>query len=840
MPLALKELTYSIPKEFADKIKIGSRVEVQLGRRKMYSAIVAEIHQREPLAFKAKPITNVLDEEPIVTETQIHFWRWIADYYLCSTGDVLMAALPSGLKLQSETKIKLHPDFNHDFSDLENEEFTIAEALSNASELSLEDIQLILDTKNILSEVNLFGEREEKRISKKITIAECLLLLEKMQEKQIVLVDDDLLEKYKSKLDTFVAVHPLFKNDESKQRKVFEALEKKNGKQLELLMTYFKLSKKDEEVFESEELIWVKKSELIKSANSNDAVLNALCEKGILQTQKFEVSRLHFKSGSDNTFTFSAAQQKALELIETKFKEKEVVLLHGETGSGKTLLYADLIKKTIARGKQVLFMLPEIALTEHLIKRLQNWLGEEIAVYHSRYNNHQRVEIWNAMLQQKYKVVVGARSVLFLPFNNLGLVICDEEHDVSYKQLDGEPHYHARDGAIYLAAMFKAKTLLGSATPALETWQNAHQNKYGLVQLAERFGKMPLPKIELIDLRENNRMKTMKGNFSWKLLSEIEETIQRKEQVLLFQNRRGYSPSLYCGVCGWIPECTNCSVKLTYHKYSDSLSCHYCGFTRRVVQSCPSCGETAMKVQGFGTEKIEDELKILLPKIRVARMDADTMRSKDSHSKVLQKFEKGEIDVLIGTQMITKGLDFDNISLVGVLSADNLLGFPDFRVNERAYQILHQVAGRSGRKNNAGKVMIQALNVNHPVLQWFLKNNLAGFYDYELQFRQNLLYPPFTRLIHIEIKHKQVQKAEAAANWLHEKLLPSLGKQLLGPGTPGIEKMKNLYRRELLIKLSKHTDILKETKALIRQFLVELPTVKAFGQVLTDVDVDVY
>ncbi len=825
MPLALKELTYSIPKEFADKIKIGSRVEVQLGRRKMYSAIVAEIHQREPLAFKAKPITNVLDEEPIVTETQIHFWRWIADYYLCSTGDVLMAALPSGLKLQSETKIKLHPDFNHDFSDLENEEFTIAEALSNKQELSLEDITLIL--KNASDH-------------KKITQAAVFVMLEKMLYKKIVWLEEELIEKYKPKLETFVALHHKLNNNEPQQRQVFEALEKKAEKQLNLLMFYFKLSKKDEEVFENEELIWVKKSELIKTANSNDAILNALCEKEILQTQKFEVSRLHFKSGSDNTFTFSAAQQKALELIETKFKEKDVVLLHGETGSGKTLLYADLIKKTIAQGKQVLFMLPEIALTEHLIKRLQNWLGEEIAVYHSRYNNHQRVEIWNAMLQQKYKVVVGARSALFLPFSNLGLVICDEEHDVSYKQLDGEPHYHARDGAIYLAAMFKAKTLLGSATPALETWQNAHQNKYGLVQLAERFGNMPLPKIELIDLRENNRMKTMKGNFSWKLLSEIEETIARKEQVLLFQNRRGYSPSLYCGVCGWIPECTNCSVKLTYHKYSDSLSCHYCGFTRRVVQSCPSCGETAMKVQGFGTEKIEDELKILLPKIRVARMDADTMRSKDSHSKVLGKFEKGEIDVLIGTQMITKGLDFDNISLVGVLSADNLLGFPDFRVNERAYQILHQVAGRSGRKNNAGKVMIQALNVNHPVLQWFLKNNLAGFYDYELQFRQNLLYPPFTRLIHIEIKHKQVQKAEAAANWLHEKLLPSLGKQLLGPGTPGIEKMKNLYRRELLIKLSKHTDILKETKALIRQYLFELTSVKAFGQVLTDVDVDVF
>ncbi|MFM2225569.1 MAG: primosomal protein [Bacteroidota bacterium] len=843
LPLALKELTYAIPLALSNAIKIGSRVEVQIGKKKVYSAIVSEIHDREPLEYKVKPISNVLDENSLVTPVQIQFWRWIADYYMSTTGEILMEALPSGLKLKSETKIVLHPEFNHDYSELDGEEFTIVEAISNNEELSIDDILLILDSKNFSNRTNLFGENETKRIEKKISIVDCFVMLERLQEKQIVLIDEELVEKYKNLYDCFISIHPRLVNNEALLQQVFQDLEKKAVRQSNTLLSYFMMIKKEEQVVESDELIWVNQTELIKKSASNSSVINALIDKEILQSKKMEVSRLKFKGGNNNTYQFTNAQQLAFENLEKQLQQKDVVLLHGETGSGKTLLYVELIKQAISKGEQVLFLLPEITLTEHLITKLKHWLGEEIAVYHSRYNDNQRVEIWNAVMQKKYKVVVGARSAIFLPFSNLGLIIIDEEHDASFKQSQRQPHYHARDAAIYLAHIFKAKTILGSATPSLETWQNAYQQKYGLVKLKEKYGvadseKSKSTKIELIDLREANRMKTMKGSFSWKLFEAIQKTVADKKQVLLFQNRRGYSPSLYCGVCGWIPECNNCSVKLTYHKYSDSLSCHYCNFTRRVIQSCPRCGESNMKIQGVGTEKVEDELKILLPELRIARMDADTVRGNDGHQRMMDKFEKGEIDVLVGTQMITKGLDFENIGLVGVLSADALMSFPDFRVNERAYQTLHQVSGRTGRKNNNGAVMIQALNIKNSTLQWFLRQDIDAFYDEELKFRQTLLYPPFARLIHVEIKHRKAETAVAAANWLHQKLLPALGKFVLGPSVPAIDRVKNYYRRELLIKINRNQSGLKETKTLLRQCLAEMPTVKGFGQVVADVDVD--
>jgi primosomal protein N' (replication factor Y) (superfamily II helicase) len=858
LPLALKELTYAIPLALSNAIKIGSRVEVQIGKKKVYSAIVSEIHDREPLEYKVKPITNVLDENSLVTPVQIQFWRWIADYYMSTTGEILMEALPSGLKLKSETKIVLHSDFNHDYNNLSAEEFTITEALSNSEALSIDDIKLILQNHSFSK--------------KKISDTQVFMLLEEMMTKQIVFIEEDLIEKYKPRTETFISIHPRLVNNEMLLQQVFQDLEKRAVKQSNTLLSYFMMIKKEEQVVESDELIWVNQTELIKKSTGNSSVINALIDKEILQSKKMEVSRLKFKGGNNNTYQFTNAQQLAFENLEKQLQQKEVVLLHGETGSGKTLLYVELIKQAISKGEQVLFLLPEITLTEHLITKLKHWLGEEIAVYHSRYNDNQRVEIWNAVMQKKYKVVVGARSAIFLPFTNLGLIIVDEEHDASFKQSQRQPHYHARDAAIYLAHIFKAKTILGSATPSLETWQNAYQQKYGLVKLKEKFGGNHLlkstnssaigeetkgevnkkkefekmmedenkssTKIELIDLREANRMKTMKGSFSWKLFKAIQKTVADKKQVLLFQNRRGYSPSLYCGVCGWIPECNNCSVKLTYHKYSDSLSCHYCNFTRRVIQSCPRCGESNMKIQGVGTEKVEDELKILLPELRIARMDADTVRGNDGHQRMMDKFEKGEIDVLVGTQMITKGLDFENIGLVGVLSADALMSFPDFRVNERTYQTLHQVSGRTGRKNNNGAVMIQALNIKNSTLQWFLRQDIDAFYDEELKFRQTLLYPPFARLIHVEIKHRKVETAVAAANWLHQKLLPALGKFVLGPSVPAIDRVKNYYRRELLIKINRNQTGLKETKALLRQCLAEMPTVKGFGQVVADVDVD--
>ncbi len=805
LPLSLKELTYRVPDNLEAAVFIGVRVEVELGKKKHYSGIVSQIMDSpEDETIKYKPVISILDKMPILHQIQLRLWNWMADYYMCSTGEVMTAALPAAFKLSSETSITLHPSFQGDYTALNDDEFTIAEALSNTPALSLADVVLILEHKQTGNgSTDLFGH--QKNDKKEISLIKAYTVLEHMMEHNIVLINEELIERYRPRLESFVRLHPDLQGNDAAMKDVFDRLERRAPNQLNLLMTFLHLQNAGSR--NKGEQAAIKKRDLLIKANVGDAALNSLVTKNILEIVKQEVSRLADLSVEEiKNFQLTPAQQKALEEIESWYQSKEVVLLHGATSSGKTLIYTSLIQKALAEGKQVLYLLPEIALTEQLIRRLQIYFGDAIGIYHSKYSQHQRIEIWNGVLQQRYKIVVGARSAVFLPFAELGLIVVDEEHDASFKQNDLAPYYHGRDTAIWLAAQFKAKVLLGSATPSIESYYNAQQKKYGLVKLPHRYADMPQPEIQLADTRDEQKMKLMKGSFTSVLFDEIKLALEKKEQVILFQNRRGYAPSLYCGVCGWVPECQDCALKLTYHKYSDSLRCHYCGFTRKVIQTCPQCANTTMKVQGFGTEKIEDELKILLPQARLARMDADSVRTKDGHNKVIRQMETGEADILIGTQMVTKGLDFDNVSLVGVLSADNILNFPDFRVSERGFQLLQQVAGRSGRKNKRGKVIVQTLNMKYPVLTYVLHHDYENFYNTEIEYRAEFNYPPFCRLIQVQLKHPKPERVEAAAQFLEKLMRPQLKDALLGPAKPGVERLKGNYIQEFLLKPARNAN----------------------------------
>ncbi len=807
LPLALpKQLTYTIPDRLPEEVQVGSRVEVQLGKRKIYSAIVARLTNEKPDGYSTKTILSVLDSAPVVTPQQLEFWYWMAEYYMCTVGEVLAAAMPAGLKLSSETRILIHPQLDNDFSQLDGELFTLAEALFNNKALTIEQVQLILQRKSIYR------------------------ALEQLVELNIAVFEEELVEKYKPKLETYIQLAPHLVDNDEALKTIFDELERKAPRQVQALMGYFMLTN---------EAAPVVKAALIEKAKTTDAAIQSLVTKGVFIQFKEEISRLAKQDENEKIdHKLSAAQQTAFDALQTGFDEHFVQVLNGATGSGKTVLFIEQIKVALAQGKQVLYLLPEVAITEQITRRLQKVFGDELGVYHHKINSQQRVEIWNAVLQKKYKVLLGARSALFLPFSELGLIIIDEEHDASYKQSDMNPHYQCRDAAIYLAQQQGAQVLMGSATPSIETYFNCEQKKYGLVELKERYSQLAFPHIQLVDARDETKMKLMKGSFTSVLFEAIKQTLAEKKQVLLFQNRRGYAPSLFCGVCGWIPECDHCAVKLTYHKYSDTLKCHYCGFTRRVVTNCPACGNAAMRIQGFGTEKIEDELKLLFPEARVARMDADNVRGKEAHNRIIKSVEEGRVDILVGTQMITKGLDFDHIKLVGVLSADNLMSFPDFRVVERAFQLLTQVGGRGGRKHEQGAVIIQSLNCKYPVLDFVIRHDYEGFYQYELAQRQKFFYPPYCRLIHLRLLHKNAETVIAASNWLKQELDSFLGPRILGPSKPGIDRIKTLYIREFLFKLERKSEYIKEVKTMLQQKIQELKTQSRFKQVQVRIDVD--
>lgn len=801
LPLALPQTyTYSIPPHLVEKVKPGCRAEAEL-KNKKYAGIVRAVIDKEP-AYKTKPISNVLDDEPIVYPQQLQMWQWMAQYYMCTEGEVMAAALPAHFKLSSETILLFNEEAGEDFSHLSDEEFLVAEALLIKKELRLSEVQQILDINHVYP------------------------VIKKLIEKKVCIVWESLDEKYKAKKENYVILNPAFNNEEELSKKLNDW--KGAPKQMELLLAYLHLEKQDGDVLQTE---------LLKKSGATVAQLKGLVDKNILWVEKRSVDRIKtLPRNVEVDFEFSAAQQEASDAVAKSFEEKNVCLLHGVTGSGKTQVYVKLMEQYFNAGKQVLYLLPEIALTAQIIRRLQKHFGGNIAIYHSKFNDNERIELWNKIRTGEVKMVLGARSAMFLPFKNLGLIIVDEEHDASYKQQDPSPRYNARDAAIYYAGLFKAQVLLGSATPSIESYFNAVNNKYALVELNERFGGILLPAIEIVDVRQV--AKKGKVMLSPQLKEAMEQALDADRQVILFQNRRGYNPYLICGTCGFIPQCEHCSVSLTLHKYSNKLHCHYCASQYPKLVTCPACGSNNWLEKNFGTEKIEEHLEEEFPKHKIARMDVDSVRGKKAHDNLIQLFEQHRLDILVGTQMVVKGLDFDKVSLVGILDADGLLSFADFRVNERAFQLMEQVSGRAGRKKEQGKVIIQATNVKHPVLQLVQQHDYKKLYESEIVNRKEFFYPPYSRIVLLTLKHKDKTVVANAADKLAALLRQDLKEYIVGPAAPVINRIRNQYLMEILIKLPKEHGMSMTYKKVIRNHINLLLGEKSYKSVHVVADVD--
>ena len=809
LPIPLKQtFTYEVNKDEARFLKPGMRVAVPFGKAKIYTGIVLNIHQQTPQGYEIKSIDQILDEFPVINEFQIQHWQWMASYYLCTLGEVLKAAIPNGFLLESETIITLNTNATIAVSELNDLEFLVLEALQSQPSLHINDIRSILDRKNVMG------------------------VLTNLIEKKHIVVQEEVHEKYRPKIKRFIKLSSHYSSQEN-LKDLLDTLSRA-PKQREVIMTLLMLSSKEDKAIES--------VLLQKKSNSNSAVINKLIAKEILEEYFIQKDRVEFNLEKNAPIkNLSAAQTQALDEINTSFIKNDITLLRGVTSSGKTEIYVQLIDFAIKQGKQVLYMLPEIALTTQLISRLQNYFGEKISVYHSKYSISERVEVWNNVLDHKAKaqIIIGARSSLFLPFSKLGLLIVDEEHEPSFKQYAPSPRYNGRDSAVVLAKYHGAKLLMGSATPSLESFFNATNNRYGLVTLKKRFGNVLMPEIELVDVKEKHRKKLMKGHFSDRLLEEINEALKNKEQVILFQNRRGYSPIIECTTCGISPQCPNCDVSLTFHQYKNQLRCHYCGYHTSKMISCIACGNETLDSKGFGTEQIELELKELFPNHQIARMDQDSMKGKHAYAKIIEAFELKEIDILVGTQMLAKGLDFRNVSLVGVMNADNLLNFPDFRAHERSFQLLQQVAGRAGRTKKRGKVIIQTYNPYHQILQQVSTNNFEEMYQQQLEERYRYKYPPFYRMIKITLKDRSFQKMDKASLWLANALKMKLMEQVLGPETPPVGRVRNLFITHILIKIPKEQS-LKATKNFITSMLKSFNAIKEFSSVRLTVDVDNY
>ena len=806
--------TYRIPRDKEGDVSPGLRVSVQFGRKKIYAGLVTEVHNRLPSASQVKYILDILDKKAVVHENQLKFWRWMSEYYMSTLGEAMNVALPSGLKLASESRIILENPENINLNELSEKEGLIVEALLNQDTLTIDEISDIVQQKKVLPLINT------------------------LLAKSVIRVQEEIRTRYKPKIEAFVRFTQEY-SEEEKIKEIFDDLGKKAYRQLQILVSYINLSRNGQKG-ESE----VRRTELLKSVDGTHAQINGLVKKEIFEIYHKEVDRLpgNIKSSSHpNEIELTKKQEQALAEIKDSFKEKDVCLLHGVTSSGKTEIYIKLIQDTIDKGQQVLYLLPEIALTTQIIRRLQKYFGSKISVFHSKFNENERVETWNKVsgdtTWKNSPIVLGARSSLFLPFRNLGLVIIDEENDNSYKQYDPSPRYNARDSAIYLASLFKAKTLLGSATPSFESLYNCGQDKFGYVALNERYGKIELPVLSVVDLRKDHLTNKRKSHFSSILVDAVKVALDNKEQTILFQNRRGFSPHLECHNCGYIPMCIHCDISLTYHKFTKNIRCHYCGYQTGVPSKCPECGSSKVFMKGFGTEKIEEELSIFFPEAKVRRMDYDTTRTKHSHQHIINDFEAGNIDILVGTQMITKGLDFDNVSLVGIMNADNMINFPDFRSYERSFQMLTQVSGRSGRKHKRGKVLIQTYNPEHAVLQHLLHDSFNSFYKQQLEERQNFRYPPYYRLIIIKIKQRDIEIVKKASFHLKDNLSGSLGNRVLGPEFPLVSRIKNQYIMHILVKLEKNASV-SYIKQKIQEGINELNEDSRHKRVLVQVDVD--
>lgn len=806
IPLALPNTyTYAVPEQYKEALQPGCRVEVVLGKSKRYAGIVKALSHQQP-AYQTKWIQNVLDDEPVLFPVQLQLWNWIAQYYMCSEGEVMAAALPAHFKLSSESIFLYNESYGDDFSSLDHEEYIVAEALLIKKQLTMNEVQLLLDNAHVYP------------------------VIKRLVEQEVCNVVENLAEKYSYRKENFVVLHSAFREEVALEALLNDpdGSLSRAPKQLELLLSYLHLQKTEGEVTQSA---------LLKKSGATAAQLKGLVEKGILIIEKRAVDRVPLLPPSlEVDFALSPAQQTAFAEVQAQLSEKQVCLLHGVTGSGKTQLYIKLIEQVFNQGKQVLYLLPEIALTAQMIRRLQHHFGGNIAIYHSRFSNNERVELWKRIRNGTARIVLGARSALFLPFSNLGLVIVDEEHDASFKQQDPAPRYHARDTAVYYASLFGAKVVLGSATPSLESYYNAERGKYGLVELRERFGGIQLPAIEMVDTRQV--AKKGKVMLSPQLKEAIEQTVSGGRQVILFQNRRGYAPYLICGTCGYLPQCDHCDVTLTLHKFSNKLHCHYCGSTYPRLVECPACGTVNWLEKNFGTEKIEEQLDTDFPEMKIARMDIDSVRGKSAHDTLIKLFEQQRIDVLVGTQMVVKGLDFEKVGLVGILDADGLMSFADFRVNERAFQLMEQVSGRAGRKGAAGRVLIQTTQLHHPILQFVQQHDFGKLYTFELENRRQFFYPPFSRLIQVTLKHKRKETVDEAALKLGDALRQYGQCQVVGPAAPVVGRVRSLYRMELMLKLPPDRQLLQQFKQILRNHFSLLQAEKPYRSLVMVADVD--
>ena len=788
LPIA-SQYTYSLPPEFEESVKEGCRVVVSFGRKKFYTAIVTKVHDAAPEGYETKDIEEVLDASPVLLPRQLEFWNWLSTYYLCTLGDVYKAAVPSGMKLESETIVVYNEEFEA-IQPLGDSEQRLLDVLSSDKEQCVTQLQRTLALKNILP------------------------VVKRLLDKEAIFVKEDLKRNYKPRTEARVRLVNRGL-DELGMMALFNELSRAK-KQLAVLMKYVELSGWSSR---EESLNEVTKKELLEKTNATTTIFNGLVDKGIFEVYYQEIGRLDKSEVSlSEGNVLNPSQQMAFTSILENFRQKSVCLLHGVTSSGKTEIYIHLIQEALRQGKQVLYLLPEIALTTQITERLKRVFGNRLGVYHSKFPDAERVEIWQKQLGEKeYDVILGVRSSIFLPFKRLGLVIVDEEHENTYKQQDPAPRYHARSSAVMLASMYGAKVLLGTATPSVESYFNATNGKYGLVELKERFKDIQLPHIECVDIKELARQKRMQGPFSPMLVKEIRQALDRKEQVILFQNRRGFAPMIECHTCGWVPKCKNCDVSLTYHKGLNVLTCHYCGYTYPVPRSCPACGGVELQHKGFGTERIEDDIKLIFPEARVARMDLDTTRTRSAYEKIIADFEGGKTDILIGTQMVSKGLDFDRVSIVGILNADSMLNYPDFRSYERAFQLMAQVAGRAGRKNKQGLVILQTKSPDLPVIHQVMRNDYEGLYLDQLAERQLFRYPPYYRLIYVYLKHRKESVLEQASDMMAQYLRSALGDRVLGPDKPPVARVQTLYIKKMIVKVEQTASMAK-----VRDYLLSV------------------
>ena len=807
LPLPLdNRFTYTISEEEAVFLQNGMRVAVPFGKSKVYTGIIAEVHNRAPEVYEAKPINQILDETPLVTQNQLEFWKWIASYYMCTEGEVMRAALPGAFILESEHIVQLQKEAEFNESDLKDDEFLVVEALQNQSSLKIKEVEALLDKKSVLP------------------------ILNRLMAKDIVVLSQEIYEQYKPKRVKYIKLHENHESEDAMHQLLDEL--SSAHKQREVVLNYFSLKAKS--------LKPINAKELQKISGTTASVLKSLVSKNIFKEYYLNEDRVAFEGEITRShIEFNEYQLKAFGQIKAAFEEKTVCLLHGVTSSGKTEIYLKLIEEVLNEGKQALYLLPEIALTTQLINRLQAYFGDKVLVFHSKYSMNERVEVYQNVLKagEGPKVVIGARSAIFLPFQQLGLIIIDEEHEASFKQYDPAPRYHARDAAVVLANLFKAKTLMGSATPSLESYYNAVHDKYGFAELSRRFGNVMMPEIEIVDIKEKHRKKRMTGHFSDRLLKEIEESLSEGEQVILFQNRRGFSPILECNTCGHSPQCPNCDVSLTYHSHSNQLRCHYCGYHIAMQKRCMACHSDDISTKGFGTEQIETELKALYPDHKIGRMDQDTTRGKHGYEKIITAFEDLEIDILVGTQMLTKGLDFRNVNLVGVMNADNLLNFPDFRAHERSFQLMLQVAGRAGRTKKRGKVLIQSYNPHHQIIQQVSTNDYAGMYKEQLQERYNYKYPPYFRLVRLSLKSRDFSKTNEAADWIAKAMQNVFKQNVLGPEFPPVARIRNEYYKNIMLKIPQNQSLGK-TKAVLHKILISFNAISAYRSVRVIVNVD--